>query len=182
MSSLFKTIELTKPPSRFSVLHNIALETPIEIISASRRSWVRILHFPFTAEWLALSHNLIIGNMNPSTSWATTDLLVGLGPAGLDHCGVDPRIYWRFQLGVRRGLYKRVLSHLQGFQCLGGCCHPQTRRCFQGDQIQNSFCEKFTRTLIYFAADLFLPNSPSSSLHPNTKRQKYAVNCDQYSH
>ena len=105
--------------------------------------------------------------MNPSTSWATTDLLVGLGPAGLDHCGVDPRIYWRFQLGVRRGLYKRVLSHLQGFQCLGGCCHPQTRRCFQGDQIQNSFCEKFTRKLIYLAADLFLPNSPRSSLHPN---------------
>jgi hypothetical protein len=44
---------------------------------------------------------------------------------------------------------------------------PQTCRCFQGDQIQNSFCEKFTRKLIYFAIDLFLPNSPRSSLHPN---------------
>jgi hypothetical protein len=51
-------------------------------------------------------------------------LSVGLGP-GLDHHGLDLRIYWRFQLGVRRGLYQRVLPHLQGFQCLGGCCHPQ---------------------------------------------------------
>ena len=46
-------------------------------------------------------------------------LRVGLGP-GLDHHGFDPGIYWRFQLGVRRGLYQRVLSHLQGFQCLWG--------------------------------------------------------------
>ena len=55
----------------------------------------------------------------------------------------------------------------KALQCLGGRCHPQTCRCFQGDQIQNSFCEKFTRKLIYLAADLFLPNSPRSSLHPN---------------
>ena len=65
------------------------------------------------------------------------------------------------------GTLPRVLPHLQGFQCLGGRCHPQTCRCFKGDQIQNSFCEKFTRKLIYLAADLFLPNSPRSSLHPN---------------
>ena len=94
-------------------------------------------------------------------------LRVGLGP-GLDHHGLDPGIYWRFQLGVRRRLYHRVLPHLQGFQCLGGRCHPQTCRCFKGDQIQNSFCEKFTRKLIYLAADLFLPNSPRSSLSTQT--------------
>ena len=29
------------------------------------------------------------------------------------------------------------------------------------------FAQKFTQKLIYFAADLFLPNSPRSSLHPN---------------
>ncbi len=45
-------------------------------------------------------------------------LRVSLGP-GLDHHGVDPGIYWRFQLGVRRGLYHRVLPPLQGFLCLG---------------------------------------------------------------
>jgi hypothetical protein len=39
---------------------------------------------------------------------------------------------------------------------------------FKGDQIQNSFCEKFTRKLIYLAADLFLPNSPRSSLSTQT--------------
>jgi hypothetical protein len=66
-----------------------------------------------------------------------------LGP-GLDHHELDPGIYWRLQLGVRRGLYQRVLPYLQGFQCLGGCCHPQTCRGFCWDQIQNSFCENFT--------------------------------------
>ncbi len=55
--------------------------------------------------------------------------------------------YWRLQLGVRQGLYHRVLPYLQGFQCLGGRCHPQTCRGFFWDKIQNSFCKKFTRKL-----------------------------------
>jgi hypothetical protein len=42
---------------------------------------------------------------------------VGLGPDP-DHLGLDPGIYWQFQLGVCRGLFQRVLPHLQGFQCL----------------------------------------------------------------
>jgi len=55
----------------------------------------------------------------------------------------------------------------KAFNVLGVIEILQTCRCFQGDQTQNSFCEKFTQKLIYFAADLFLPNSARSSLHPN---------------
>jgi hypothetical protein len=94
-------------------------------------------------------------------------LRVGLGPC-LDHHGLDPGIYWRFQRRVCRGLYQRVLPHLQGFQCLGGCCHPADLLMFSRGSNSKLILRKFTRKLIYLAADLFLPNSPRSSLSTQT--------------
>jgi len=81
--------------------------------------------------------------------WASLDhLRVALGPDP-DQRGLDPGIYWRLQLGIRRGLYQRVLHHPQSFPCLVGRCHPPPCRCFRLDQIQNSFCEKCYTTINY---------------------------------
>jgi hypothetical protein len=59
----------------------------------------------------------------------------------LDHLGLVLGINWRLQLGIRRVLYQRVLPHHQGFQCLGGLCHPLPCHCCCLDQIQNAFCK-----------------------------------------
>ena len=43
-------------------------------------------------------------------------------------------------------------------------------QCFQWDQIQNSFCKKIIRKLIYFVADLSC-QTLKSSLHPNNSNR-----------
>jgi hypothetical protein len=63
----------------------------------------------------------------------------GLGP-GLDHHGLDPGIYWRSNLGSAGDSTKESSLTSKAFNVLRVIAIPQTCQCFQGDQIQNSFC------------------------------------------
>jgi hypothetical protein len=67
-------------------------------------------------------------------------LRVGLGP-GLDHHGLDPGICWRSNLGSAGDFIKESSCTSKAVNVLGVIAISQTCRCFQGDQIQNSFCE-----------------------------------------
>jgi len=70
-------------------------------------------------------------------------------------------------LGSARDSTKESSLTSKAFNVLGSLPSRRPVDVLKGDQIQNSFSEKFTRKLVYLAADLFLPNSPRSSLHPN---------------
>jgi hypothetical protein len=70
-------------------------------------------------------------------------------------------------LGSARDSTKESSLTSKAFNVLGAVAIPQTCRSFQGGSNSKLILQKFTRNLIYLAADRFLPNSPRSSLHPN---------------
>jgi len=101
--------------------------------------------------------------------------------ASLDHLRVGhhrhvPGIDLRLQLGVRRGLYHRVLHHLQGFQCLVSHCHPPPLDVFVGIKIKTHFAKFYmeVRTisilpLIFSCRTLPGPRQPNNTNRINKR-------------
>ena len=95
-------------------------------------------------------------------------LRVGLGP-GLDHHGLDPGIYWRFQLGSAGDSSKSPPSPPRLSMSWWSLPSSDLPRFSLGSNVNIILQKIFHR--IYFVADLFLPNSPRSSLHPNNSNR-----------
>jgi len=114
---------------------------------------VHMVHIPTCLGGLGLvRHSMVPDLLRPARTHHGLELGLASLRASLDHrrighLGLVLGIDWRLQLGIRRGLFQRVLPHHQGFHCLGGCCHPYPCRCFCGIRFQNSFFRNFTRKL-----------------------------------
>jgi hypothetical protein len=120
-----------------------------------------------------VQHSLVPDLLGPALAHHGLELGLAFLRASHDHLrighlGLVLGIDWRLQLGIRRGLYQRVFPHHQGFQCLGGHCHPLPCQYCCLDQNSKFILQNFIQNLklsilrLPLIVSQTLPGAPSN--------------------
>jgi hypothetical protein len=114
-------------------------------------------------------HSMVPDLLGPGLAHHRLELGLASLRAGLDHLRVGLGIDWWLQLGLARDSTKESsFTTSKAINVLGVIVILRPVDVFKGIKFKTHFAKKLHGNYyIYFAADIFLPNSPRSSLHPN---------------